>query len=203
MDDKTPPKVKTPATEEAALPDTLINPEDEISFAPQNEVAGKSSDIVSPQAVLEARIAELNEQVLRGLADIENTRRRAVRDREDALQYGVARFARDILAVADNLQRALSAFSQEIRTDLPEHATALLSGIEATERDLMAIFDRHKITPINPKGQKFDPNLHEAMFDIPSDDASPGTIIEVVEIGYMLDERLLRPARVGVAKEKT
>lgn len=187
---------------EPPLVDSLIHPEDEISFDGATGEAQNAAE--DEKTALEARITELNDQLLRSLADIENTRRRAVRDREDALQYGVARFARDILAVADNLSRALSAFPDDSRDTLPESATALLVGIEATQRDLIATFERHKIMPINPKGEKFNPNIHEAMFDAPADDDTPpGTIIEVIEIGYMLGERLLRAARVGIAKAKS
>lgn len=149
---------------------------------------------------LEAKLAETNDRLLRALAEIDNTQRRAARDKTEALRFAITGFARDILGVADNLQRALAATQDE--SALPEGARALRDGVAAIERELQAALQRHKITPIDPKGEKFDPNLHEAMFETDETDAPAGIVIEVIEIGYMIDDRLLRPARVGVAKDK-
>lgn len=155
----------------------------------------------SAEPSLEDQLAEANDRLLRTLAELENTRRRAERDRGEALKYGITNFARDVLGVADNLHRALEALPTESRTDLPEHVTALLEGVDATARDLQATLTRHKITPIEPLDEKFDPNRHEAMFEVPNSGKPAGTIIQVIETGYMIDDRLLRPARVGVAKD--
>ncbi|MGB1108676.1 MAG: nucleotide exchange factor GrpE [Parvibaculales bacterium] len=151
---------------------------------------------------VEDRLAETNDQLLRALAELENTRRRADRDRAEALKYGAASFARDMLGVADNLQRALNAVSELDQDTLPDAAKSLLEGVAATERDLLASMGRHKVSAISPMGEKFDPNMHEAMFEAPGTGQPAGTIIEVIETGYMMDERLLRPAKVGIAKDE-
>ena len=151
---------------------------------------------------VEDRLAETNDQLLRALAELENTRRRADRDRAEALKYGAASFARDMLGVADNLQRALNAVADLDQDTLPDAAKSLLEGVAATERDLIASMSRHKVSPVSPMGEKFDPNMHEAMFEAPGTGQPAGTIIEVIETGYMMDERLLRPAKVGIAKDE-
>ena len=151
---------------------------------------------------LEDRLADTNDQLLRALAELENTRRRADRDRAEALKYGAASFARDMLGVADNLQRALNAVAELDQETLPDAAKSLLEGVAATERDLIASMGRHKVSPVSPMGEKFDPNMHEAMFEAPGTGQPAGTIIEIIETGYMMDERLLRPAKVGIAKDE-
>jgi molecular chaperone GrpE len=150
---------------------------------------------------LEDQLAASNDQLLRTLAELENTRRRAERDRGDALKYGAMSFARDMLSVADNMQRALKAVEDVDDGDMSDAAKAMLEGVAATERDLQASLQRHKVMPINPMGEKFDPNQHEALFEAPGTGQPSGTVIEVVEIGYMMEERLLRPAKVGLAKD--
>ena len=152
----------------------------------------------------EDQIADLNDQLLRSLAELENTRRRAERDRGEALKYGAMSLARDMVGVVDNLQRALQAIEQTdeaTKADLPQEVQALLEGVDATQRDLLAVLGRHKVQPLNPMGEKFDPNLHEAMFEAPGTGQPAGTIIDVVETGYVMEERLLRPAKVGIAKD--
>ena len=151
---------------------------------------------------LEDRLADTNDQLLRALAELENTRRRADRERAEALKYGAASFARDMLGVADNLQRALNAVAELDQETLPDAAKSLLEGVAATERYLIASMGRHKVSPVSPMGEKFDPNMHEAMFEAPGTGQPAGTIIEVIETGYMMDERLLRPAKVGIAKDE-
>ncbi len=178
---------------EAEQNETQAVPED---ASPEQE---KPTPAEEPTA--EEKLAVLNDQLLRALAEVENTRRRAERDRADALQYSITRFARDMLSVADNLERALAALPEDQRTDLPEHTAALLDGVDATKRDLLNIFARHKIIPIQAKGEKFDPNFHEAIFEAPNSGEAAGTIIDVMEIGYKIGDKLLRPARVGVAKD--
>jgi len=159
------------------------------------EAVGKSAELTP-----EERLAEANDQLLRSLAELENTRKRAARDRSEALKFGAMGFARDMLGVVDNLQRALKAM-QDLGDDMPDATRNVLDGVAATERDLLAALARHKVTPLSPLGEKFDPNLHEALFEAPGTGQDGGTIIEIVETGYMMEERLLRPAKVGIAKD--
>ncbi|MDT8345365.1 MAG: nucleotide exchange factor GrpE [Thermohalobaculum sp.] len=148
-------------------------------------------------AALTAERDELKDRLLRALAEAENTRRRAERDRKDAEIYGGTRLARDILSVYDNLARAVAAADDTLRT---EHA-ALFDGIALTQRDLLNAFEKHRIQLTTPaRGDRFDANLHQAMFEAPVPGAAPGTIIEVMQAGFTIGDRLLRPALVGVAK---
>ena len=174
-------------------------PEPEVDAAAEKETEEQEAE-AAPS--VEDRLAETNDQLLRALAELENTRRRADRDRAEALKYGAASFARDMLGVADNLQRALNAVADLDQDTLPDAAKSLLEGVAATERDLVASMGRHKVSPVSPMGEKFDPNMHEAMFEAPGTGQPAGTIIEVIETGYMMDERLLRPAKVGIAKDE-
>ena len=174
-------------------------PAPEVDAAAEKETEEQEAE-AAPS--VEDRLAETNDQLLRALAELENTRRRADRDRAEALKYGAASFARDMLGVADNLQRALNAVADLDQDTLPDAAKSLLEGVAATERDLIASMGRHKVSPVSPMGEKFDPNMHEAMFEAPGTGQPAGTIIEVIETGYMMDERLLRPAKVGIAKDE-
>ncbi|MDP6475279.1 MAG: nucleotide exchange factor GrpE [Alphaproteobacteria bacterium] len=144
-------------------------------------------------------IAELKDQLLRALAETENVRRRARKDVTDANRYGVANFARDMLSVSDNMARALDSIPDEARED-SEIVKALVEGVEMTAREMASALQRHGIEQVNPLGEKFDYNLHQAMFEAPASGQPDGTIIEVVQAGYVIGERLLRPAMVGVAK---
>ena len=154
-------------------------------------------------AALEEALQRAKEQVLRALADAENTRKRADKAQAEAHKYGAAALATDILSVADNLRRALDACasaSSSASSSKDASLPSLLEGVRATERELQEVFRRHHIQPIDPKGAIFDPNLHEALYEIESGAHAPGTVLEVAECGYRLQDRLLRPARVGVAK---
>lgn len=184
----------SPASAEAA--ESKVEPKVESEADAEAEVA--EAEVEEPST--EARLAAANDQILRTLAELENTRKRATRDRAEALKFGAMSFARDMLSVADNFQRALKAV-EDMQEDVPEAMRGLLDGISATQRDLMAALARHKVTPLTPMGEKFDPNLHEAMFEAPGTGQASGTIIEVIETGYMMEERLLRPAKVGIAKD--
>jgi molecular chaperone GrpE len=147
---------------------------------------------------LEAELAEQKDRLLRALAETENTRRRAQREREDASKYAVAGFAKDLLSSADNLRRALQSLPEaEVRD---ERTRSLLEGVAATERELLGAFERHGIKRLDPKGEPFDHNLHQAIFEVDRPDQPSGTVVEVLQPGYVLHERLLRPAMVGVAK---
>lgn len=186
-------------------------PEDDIETGPEDgpkeaadqqleNGAANAPGEAAQEPNLEDRLAAANDQLLRSLAELENTRKRAERDRAEALKYGAMSFARDMLGVADNFQRALKAVD-DMAEEVPEAMRGLLDGIAATQRDLLAALARHKVTPLDPMGEKFDPNMHEAMFEAPGTGQESGTIIEVIETGYMMEARLLRPAKVGIAKD--
>jgi len=150
-------------------------------------------------AELEAQVGELRDQALRALAEAENVRKRMQREMEDSTKFAVTKFARDMLSVADNLGRALQAAPAE-RDNMDPAMKALLEGIEATERELRAIFERNGIKKIDPVGQPFNPEYHQAVMEVPTTDHAPGMVAMVMMPGYLLKERLLRPAMVGVAK---
>jgi molecular chaperone GrpE len=150
-------------------------------------------------AALEAELAEQKENLLRALAETENVRRRAQREREDTLKYAVAGFAKELLSVADNLRRALDSLPESEARD--ERTRGLVRGVEATERELLSAFERNGIRRIDPDGERFDHNLHQAIFEAERPGKPGGMIIEVLQPGYLLHDRLLRPAMVGVAKE--
>ena len=149
-------------------------------------------------AALEAELADTKDRLLRALAETENVRRRAQREREDTQKYAVSGFARDLLSTADNLRRALDSVPEAEVLD--SRAKSLLEGVAATERELLAAFERHGLKRIDPKGERFHHNFHQAIFEVERPGAAPGTVIEVLQPGYVLHDRLLRPAMVGVAK---
>lgn len=161
--------------------------------------ADVSGDATARIADLEKQLAAMKDQALRALAEAENTRKRSERDRQDTAKFAVSSFARDLLSVSDNLRRALSAITAEQREASPEFAS-VYTGVEATERELLGLFERNGIKKVEPLGHKFDPNLHEVLFEMDGGGKEPGTVMQVVEPGYTIHERLLRPARVGVAK---
>jgi len=144
--------------------------------------------------------AQLKDQLLRALAEAENVRRRAQREREDAAKYAIANFARDVLQVSDNLHRALEAIPAAALAE-DEALKNLHEGVSATERQLDAALERQQVKRIWPIGEKFDANLHQAMFEVPTADQAPGTVVQVMQAGYLIHDRLLRPALVGVAKQ--
>lgn len=148
-------------------------------------------------AELTAEVAALKDRLVRTYADLENTRKRAERDRQDALKFGATKFARDMCEVADNLRRALSSVPEDAGD---ANLMALTEGVKVTQAALSQIFERHGVKQIEAREQKFDPNLHEAMTEIEIPGAPPGTCVDVIEEGYTLNGRLLRPARVVVAK---
>lgn len=150
-------------------------------------------------ATLQAEVAGLKDQLLRAMAETENTRRRAQREREDTSRYAIASFAKELLAVADNLRRALDAVPVEAR-EKDEVMKNLAVGVEATERQLVAAFDRHGVKKLEPLGEAFDPNFHQVMFEIENTDKPAGTIVQILQDGYTIHGRLLREALVGVAK---
>jgi molecular chaperone GrpE len=149
-------------------------------------------------AELENQLAEAKQQTLYAQAEIQNVRRRAEKDVADARAYAATNFARDVLSVNDNLERALAAIPAELRED--DKFKGLVTGLEATGRELTNVFQRHGLTKIEAMGQPLDPNRHQAMLEVPSD-AEAGTIVQEMQSGWMIKDRLLRPALVGVAKK--
>jgi molecular chaperone GrpE len=155
----------------------------------------------SPDAkALAKEAAELKDRLLRTLADMENLRRRTEREIADTRQYAVASFARDLLAVADNMERALNTLSADFRDQADPVVKSHIEGVELTERELLKVMEKHGIRKFDPQGQKFDPNLHQAMMQVPDPSVPDGTVVQVMAPGYMIGERVLRPALVGVAK---
>lgn len=150
-------------------------------------------------AELEAEVATAKDERLRALAEAANIQRRAQKDREETQKYGAANFARDMLSVHDNLSRALAALPADVRAENPAFET-LASGVEMVERELAAALAKHKIEKVSPMGEKFDAHRHQAMFEVENTGQPAGTVIQVLQAGYMLHDRLLRPAMVGVAK---
>jgi molecular chaperone GrpE len=155
-------------------------------------------------AVLEALRAEievLKDQRLRALAEVENVRRRAERERTEASQYAMTKFARDMLGIADNFARALAAVPAQIRDAADPQVKAVLDGVEATDRQLLQTLERYGVKQLDTSDGKFDPNLHQAIAEVPSGGKPPGSIVDVMQTGFMIGERLLRPAMVTVAKK--
>ena len=177
--------------------ETVTNEEIEAEDAMIAEGAPAEPDPEAPLAKLEADLAEAKQAVLYAQAETQNVRRRAEQEAKTTRDYAVVPFARDILSVADNLARALDAIPAELRED--DKFKGLVNGLDATGRELTAIFQRHGITRIDAIGQPLDPNRHQAMMELPSDQPA-GTIIQEMQAGYMIKDRLLRPAMVGVAK---
>ena len=151
-------------------------------------------------AKAEAEASEMKDRALRALAEMENLRRRSEREIADARTYAITGFARDMLTVADNVRRALESVPAEARADAADALKALIDGIELTERDLLKTLERHGVRRLDPQGGKFDPNLHQAMFEVPDASVPSGTVVQVVQTGYVIGERVLRPALVGIAK---
>lgn len=162
--------------------------------------SGEGADPLASRVLeLEEELATAKQAALYAQADTQNVRRRLEKDAQDARAYATTGFARDILSVADNLARALEAIPENLRGD--EGLKGFITGIEATQRELSSVFERNGITRIESVGQSLDPNKHQAMVEIPSAAAAPGSIIHEMQAGYMIKDRLLRPALVGVAKQ--
>lgn len=168
-----------------------------------DEPAPKPTDAAESPDTLKAEIAGLKDQLLRTLAEMDNLRKRTDREKEDTAKYAVTAFARDILAVADNLRRALETVPAEEREQLDNTLRSLVTGVEMTEKDLGATLGRHGVKIVAPLNEAFDPHLHQAMFEVPGSGKPAGTVVQVLQPGYTLHGRLLRPALVGVAKDGT
>ena len=164
--------------------------------------SGDPTPIAAPDTAeaLAQQVADLRDRWMRSLAEMENLRRRTEREVADARTYGIAGFARDMVAVADNVRRGLDAVPAELRDGGDNAINALLEGMELTERELLKGFDKHNIKKIEPLGVKFDPNLHQAMYEVPDSSVPAGSVVQVVQAGYTIGDRILRPALVGVSK---
>jgi molecular chaperone GrpE len=182
--------------EQSRADDAAVVPEPNLEGAngaeelPPEEPAGPSP---------EQQLAEMKDKVLRTLAEAENVRRRAERERDEASKFAVTNFARDVVSVADNLHRTLDSAKNPADSDAAKLA-ALVSGVELTERSLIALLEKYNVKIVEPLGQKFDPNLHQAMFEVPGTGKDPGTVVQVIQAGFTIAGRLLRPAMVGIAK---
>lgn len=150
-------------------------------------------------AGLQSEISELKDRYLRAVAELENVRKRSDKEKHDAAQFGITRFARDLLNVLDNFSRAIEIFRPDTRASLPANVRPLVDGIEAIQREMLSILDRHGIKKVEAKGQRFDPHLHSAIAEVPSAEHPPGTVIDVAQAGYTIGGRLLREAMVTVA----
>lgn len=168
--------------------------------AAEPENAGLAAEQRDPLAEAERQSAEFKDKLLRTLAEMENLRKRTEREVADTRQYAIASFARDVLAVADNMHRALEAIGPEMRDAADAKVKVLLEGVELTERELLKVLERNGVRKFSPLGEKFDPNLHQAMYEVPESTAAPGSVAQVIQAGYMLGDRVLRPALVAVAK---
>jgi molecular chaperone GrpE len=181
----------------------MIENEDRIEEAEEirRETAGASPEVAEHDRVaeLEKQLEEANSKALYAAAEIQNVRRRLESEKQQAANYATTNFARDMLAIKDHLERALNAVTDELRGD--KVASNFLAGIESTARELEQVFTRHGVSRIEAVGQSLDPHRHQAMMEVPSDEAEPGTIVQEMQPGYMLKDRLLRPALVGVARK--
>ena len=164
----------------------------------QNDEEGEVNEPSKSLDELEAKISELKDQLLRTVADSENLRKRLEREKEQTRKFGIANFAKDLLSIADNLGRALDA--APTKEDVKDKAIEnLVLGIQMTEQELQKAFDNNNIRKIDPLGEKFDYNFHQAMFEVEETDKEPGIVVQVLQPGYAIDDRILRPAMVGVA----
>src|SRR4051794_26353394 len=165
------------------------------------ETVNQNAAAAAPDpAALAREAAEYKDRWLRALAEMENLRRRTEREVADARTYGVTQFARDVVTVADNMERALQALDDELREKADTAVKALLDGVELTERELLKVLEKHGVKKLEPKGQKFDPHRDQAMFEVPDETVPSGTVVQVVQAGYTIGDRVLRPAMVGIAK---
>ena len=173
---------------------------DQTARAEDEAAAPSQAAAPTPSTALEREHADMKDRLLRTLAEMENLRKRTDREVTDARLYGVTTLARDLLGVADNMRRALDAVSPELRASAEPGVKALVDGVELTERELIKALEKNGVRQFTPHGEKFDPNVHQAMFEVPNPSVPAGSVVEVVAPGYMIGERVLRPAMVGVSK---
>lgn len=179
---------ETAATEAAGT-------EESVAAAAQTEAAAPS-----PVEALQAEVADLKDKLLRTLAEMENLRRRTEKEIRDSRDYAITGFARDLLAISDNLVRATTAVPDEARAGADETLKALLEGVDLTSREFVKTLEKHGVKKLEPLNGRFDPNIHQAMFEMPNPEVPAGTVVQVLQDGYVIGDRVLRPALVGVAK---
>ncbi|MBO0733807.1 MAG: nucleotide exchange factor GrpE [Methylocapsa sp.] len=203
MNDAKRAEYKAQNGESGAIPESregVAGPAAGSAEAPLSSGEAEAGEPAAELDKLRGETAELKDKLLRALAETENLRRRSERETADARAYGVASFARDMVAVADNLRRALASIPQELREKAEYSWKAFAEGIEVTERDFLSRLAKYGVKKLDPLGSKFDPNLHEALFEVADDRAPNGTVVQVVEEGYAIGDRVLRPAKVGVSR---
>ena len=196
MPRKFPPKGKKTVT----MADDIQTPDPQESEA---EASLTEADVDARDlevTMLKDEVAALKDRLLRTAADMDNLRKRAEREKAEATLYAATNFARDLLSVADNMQRAVSAMTQEAKDKADPAIANLIAGVEMTEKELLNVFQRYGIRKVETVGHKFDPNLHQALFEVPTKDQPPGTVVQEMQSGFAIGERCLRPAMVGVAK---
>jgi molecular chaperone GrpE len=167
---------------------------------PEEGAATAAPEPANENAELQKQLADMRDRYLRAAAETENVRKRAEREVADARSYAIANFARDAITVADNLGRTLEAVAPEDRASSDAALKALLEGVELTEREFQKTLAKHGVKKLDPVGEKFDPNFHQAMFEVPDQNVPAGMVVQVVQTGYAIGDRVLRPALVGVSK---
>ncbi|MEJ8475208.1 nucleotide exchange factor GrpE [Roseibium algae] len=182
---------KTPADQE---------PELAADAASEVDAAADQNEAIALIEALQAENTELKDRALRTLAEMENLRRRTEKEVKDTRQFAVSGFARDVLSVSDNLRRAMESLPDEARQNADAGILALIEGVEMTERDLLNQLEKNGVKKLEPAGQKFDPHFHQAMFEVPNTEVANNTVVQVVQPGYQIGDRVLRPAMVGVSK---
>ncbi len=186
------------------MTDETKRPQEAETEVPPAEAAAPDNDplavLRAEKAALATAVDELRDKYLRAVAEAENVRKRAEREIAESRAYGIAYFARDILGVADNLTRALEAIDPQARATAEGTLKALLDGIDLTQRDLQMALEKHGVRRLDPTGEKFDPNYHQAMYEVPDPNVAAGTVVQVMQTGYAIGDRVLRPALVVVAK---
>ena len=184
------------------MTDTTARPSREAAAEPEKTTAAGPANDTAPTDAADTvarETAELKDKLLRTLAEMENLRRRTEREVADARLYGIASFARDVLGIADNMHRALQAARQELQGTTEPRVQTLLEGLELIERELLKTLEKNGVRKFDPQGEKFDPNLHQAMYEVADASAPVGTVAQVIQAGYMIGDRILRPALVAVA----
>lgn len=177
--------------------------DDKLAPAQTDAEAAQTPESVDEKAELQKQVADLRDRFLRAVAETENVRKRAEREIADARSYGIANFARDTVTAADNLGRVLEAIAPDARATADDTLKALLEGVELTEREFQKTLAKHGVKKLDPTGEKFDPNFHQAMFEVPDPNVPAGMVVQVVQTGYAIGDRVLRPALVGVSKGGT
>ena len=184
---------KETMAEETQTPDV---PEADPVTLSEAEIDPRDAEVIS----LKEEAGKLKDQLLRTLAEMDNLRKRTEREKAEATLYAATNFARDVLSVSDNMDRALATAEADHLKEATEPVKNLVAGVEMTRRELLNVFERHGIKRIDPVGEKFDPHFHQAMFEVPTNDEPPGTVVQVMQAGFKIGDRVLRPALVGVAK---